>query len=212
MTRVKICGITNLEDALAASEAGADLLGFNFYARSPRHLSPDEARGIVERLPEGVEAVGVFVNEPAEHVRRLIDDAGLRWAQLHGDEPPETCRALDGRAIKALRIRATDDPESALRAIEAYGGAVAGFLLDTHHPALWGGTGETFDWAVAQRAAEVAPVILSGGLNPENVAAAARIARPYGLDVSSGVERERQKDLALIQQFIQEVRRHAVTS
>src|SRR5215212_7202613 len=167
MTRVKVCGITNLEDALAALEAGAEMLGFNFYARSPRYVSPAEARRVIEQLPEGVECVGVFVNEsaPAE-VERVAREASVGAVQLHGDETPEFCGALrEWTTIKALRVGPGYTPESAARY------PTDAVLLDAYVAGEWGGTGHTFDWSLARRTREaVARLFLAGGLKPDNVA------------------------------------------
>src|SRR5688572_5989129 len=156
MTRVKVCGITNLEDALAALEAGAEMLGFNFYARSPRYVTPEWARRVVERLPEGAECVGVFVNEaaPAE-VERVARLAGVGAVQLHGDESPEFCRAVRGFVtIKALRVA------PGFKADEAAAYPTDAVLLDAYVAGEWGGTGHTFDWAVARRTREAVPRLL----------------------------------------------------
>src|ERR1700755_2088326 len=146
MTLVKVCGITNLEDALAALEAGADVLGFNFYARSPRYVAPADARLIVEQRPEGLTCVGVFVNELSpEDVLRIARESGVAAAQLHGDETPEFCRALAGlKTIKALRVGKGYGVESAT-AFET-----DAVLLDAFAPDAFGGTGHTFDWALAR--------------------------------------------------------------
>ena len=183
--KVKICGVTNLEDALAAVEAGAEMLGFNFYRRSPRYIAPAEARRIVERLPPGVLSVGVFVNEEGpEAVVRLSAEAGVGAAQLHGAETPEFCARLGGlMTIKALRVGEHFHAESAA----AFG--TDAVLLDAYVHGEWGGTGRTFDWEVARRVAELVPrLILAGGLTPENVGAAVRAAAPFAVDACSGVE------------------------
>jgi phosphoribosylanthranilate isomerase len=185
MTRVKVCGITNLEDALAALDAGADMLGFNFYARSPRYLPPAEARKIIERLPEGTSCVGVFVNEAAPaDVERIAREAGLGAVQLHGDEPPGYCRSLRGlTTIKALRVGADFNVESAASF------DTDAVLLDAYVAGARGGTGHTFDWTLAGLTRErVHKLFLAGGLNPDNVAAAVAAVRPYAVDVCSGVE------------------------
>jgi phosphoribosylanthranilate isomerase len=204
MTRVKVCGITNLDDALAAVEAGADLLGFNFYARSPRYISPTDARSIVERLPESVSGVGVFVNEAGpEEVERIARESGLGAVQLHGDETPEFCRALRGlTTIKALRVREGYTAEAAaLYSTDAV-------LLDAYAAGAWGGTGHTFDWTVARRTREVVPrLFLAGGLTHENVAEAVRVVRPFAVDVCSGVETSPgRKSLQLMRLFIEQIR------
>lgn len=204
MTRVKVCGITDLGDALAALDAGADMLGFNFYARSPRYVTPAAARKIIERLPGGVSCVGVFVNEPAPaEVERIAREAGLGTAQLHGDETPEYCRSLrDLNTIKALRVGADYTPESAA----AYG--TDAVLLDAYVAGERGGTGHTFDWELATLTrARVHRLFLAGGLNPDNVAAALAAVRPYAVDVCSGVETSPgRKSFQLIQRFVEQVR------
>ena len=204
MTQVKVCGITNLEDALAALEAGADLLGFNFYARSPRYVSPAEVRRVVERLPEGVECVGVFVNEAApEEVERTAREAGLEAVQLHGDETPEFCRALGSlTTIKALRVGPDYTAETATRY------STDAVLLDAYVAGEWGGTGHSFDWALARLTREaVARLFLAGGLRPDNVADAVAAVRPYAVDVCSGVETSPgRKSPLLMRRFVEEVK------
>lgn len=203
MTHVKVCGITNLEDALAAVEDGADMLGFNFYARSPRYVSPGEALRIVGHLPDGVSCVGVFVNEPAPaEVERIAREAGLGAVQLHGDETPEYCQSLRGlTTIKALRVGADYDAESAA----AYG--TDAVLLDAYVAGARGGTGHTFDWSLAGLTRERVPrLFLAGGLNPDNVAAAVAAVRPYAVDVCSGVETSPgRKSPELIRRFVKAV-------
>lgn len=200
MVRVKICGITNLADALAATEAGADALGFNFWKGSKRYIAPSEARRIVERLPEHVMSVGVFVNEETpETVERLADEAGIGVVQLHGDEGIDFCQALAGReVIKALRVDERFRPEDATR-YET--GAV---LLDAFCRDARGGTGKTFDWALARAArALVSRLYLAGGLTPENVAAAVAAVEPFAVDACSGVEiAPGKKDAARVRAFV----------
>ncbi|MDT7687732.1 MAG: phosphoribosylanthranilate isomerase [Acidobacteriota bacterium] len=204
MTRVKVCGIMNLEDALAAVEAGADLLGFNFYTRSPRYVTPADARSIVERLPEGIEGVGVFVNETGpEEVERIARASGLGAVQLHGDETPEFCRALRGlETIKALRVR---EGYTAKAAVLYSTDAV---LLDAYAPGVWGGTGHTFDWTLARQTREVVPrLFLAGGLTPENVAEAVKVVRPFAVDVCSGVETSPgRKSFQLMRRFVEQAK------
>lgn len=210
MTQVKICGITNLEDACAAVEAGADLLGFVFYPPSPRYVAPEVVRDIAARLPRaGVTLVGVFVNESLGGVLRILDRAGLDLAQLSGDEPVELAAALTGRAYKGLRPRTAAE----LRAQAAAYGAGPGdarapdLLVDAYHPRHYGGTGQTTDWATAAALARERRLLLAGGLTPENVAEAVRTVRPWGVDVSSGVEaRPGRKDHAAVRQFIATVK------
>jgi phosphoribosylanthranilate isomerase len=183
--RIKICGITNKDDAHAALDAGADTLGFNFDPRSPRYVAPSLARAIIEALPSEVLCVGVFVNEETpEAVERVAAESGVASVQLHGDESPEYCEALRGRGvIKALRVGESFAPEAALNY------PADAVLLDSFSRLARGGTGETFDWALARRTRElVSELYLAGGLTPENVAAAVRAVRPYALDVCSGVE------------------------
>src|SRR6266568_8614204 len=205
MIRVKICGITNAADALAAIDAGANLLGFNFYAKSPRHIDETEAAKIRPQLPKKIEAVGIFVNAPAAEVAALCKLLKLDAAQLHGDELPETVAEVS-RSVpvwKAFRV----EPDFPLRTLDEYPEAFA-FLFDAAHTDQYGGTGRTTDWDVARRASLKHRIILAGGLKVENVAAAVRIVRPYGIDVASGVESSPgKKDHGLLREFIKEVRR-----
>ena len=206
MVRVKICGVTNLADALSAVEAGADALGFNFWRGSKRHVEPSEARRIIARLPASVLAVGVFVNEEAGEVARVADEAKLGAVQLHGDESEDFCRALEGRqVIKALRVREDFEPEEATR-YEA-----SAVLLDTFCATERGGTGRSFDWSVARRVRALVPrLYLAGGLTPETVADAVREVEPYAVDVCSGVELEPgRKDAARVRAFVAAARRAA---
>ncbi len=199
--RVKICGITNLADAEAAVRFGADALGFIFYKKSPRYIDPREAGGIIEALPPFVTKVGVFVNETLDEVRRAREEASLDRVQLHGDETPEYCSELGSGVIKAFRIRVRADIEKlALYDVPAY-------LLDTYREGTPGGTGETFNWEIAVEASSERRIILSGGLNAENVAMAIKTVRPYAVDVSSGVEAAPgKKDLEKMKKFIDEAR------
>jgi phosphoribosylanthranilate isomerase len=180
--KVKICGITRLEDALAAARLGADALGFNFWPRSKRYLAPAEARKIVRRLPSFVMPVGVFVDPSRDEVLGAVDASGVAVAQLHGDEPPELCLSLPLPVLKAIRVADVH----ALAALASY--EVQGFLLDAPAPG-YGGGGETFDWSLAAEVARELPIVLAGGLGPHNVADAVRAVRPWAVDVASGVER-----------------------
>jgi phosphoribosylanthranilate isomerase len=200
--KVKICGITNVEDALAAVEAGASAVGFIFYEPSPRFLSPKDAAAIVHALPALVAKVGVFVNAPEDRVRRILDECALDTLQFHGEEPPEFCRRFPVKRIKAFRVR---DPDS-LAATRAY--STETWLLDSFVVGQPGGTGSRFNWEIAAAAVRSGGrVLLAGGLTPENVAAAARAVRPYGFDVSSGVESAPgKKDAAKVRAFIRAVR------
>ncbi|HWI41392.1 MAG TPA: phosphoribosylanthranilate isomerase, partial [Verrucomicrobiae bacterium] len=181
--RVKICGITSLEDALQAADAGADALGFIFHPPSPRYIDPKEAAAIIRDLPPFVQTVGVFVNVEGAVVEATAARCGLGIVQLHGDESPEYCEALPLRKVKSLRVR----DEASVAVAASY--RVAALLLDTYSPHAYGGTGETFNWEIAQRAAYSHRIILAGGLNPENVAAAVSAVSPYAVDVCGGVER-----------------------
>jgi len=205
MVRVKICGITNGADALAAVDAGANLLGFNFYVKSPRYIAESEAAKIRPQLPKKVEAVGIFVNAAPENVAAICKLLKLDAAQLHGDEAPETVVEVSRNVPvwKAFRV----EPDFRLKTLDEYSEAFA-FLFDAAHTGQYGGTGRTTDWDVARRAAMDHRIILAGGLNIENVAAAVRIVRPYAVDVASGVEsKPGKKDHDRIREFIQEVRR-----
>ncbi len=182
--RVKICGITNLEDALLAADLGAVALGFIFYPKSPRRIEPEAARAIVAQLPPFVLSVGVFVDEPAALVKDTASQVGLDWVQLHGRETPDYCRSLGRRVIKGFRMQ----DERSLAGLAAYQGAVQAFLLDTYKPGTPGGTGATFDWELARQAGRYGPIILAGGLTPANVAQAIATAQPQAVDVASGVE------------------------
>jgi phosphoribosylanthranilate isomerase len=198
--RVKICGITNWPDARRACEAGADFLGFNFYRESPRYISPARARKIVKRLPEGVLAVGVFVNESEASVRETARHVGLDYVQLHGDETPEMVENLARqlRVIKALRVRKPFRTSQLARFKKA-----KAILLDGFDARARGGTGKTFDWSIARRARRGRRIFLAGGINAENAAEASRSARPYALDVCSGVEAAPgKKDPARIAAFM----------
>jgi phosphoribosylanthranilate isomerase len=182
-TVVKICGITNAEDALAAAGSGADALGLMFYEGSPRHITSKAAAEIARQLPPFVIKVGVFVNAPEDAVLRAIGDCGLNIVQFHGDETPEYCAQFPVMAIKAFRIR----DASSLKALEDY--QTDAFLLDAHTSGKLGGTGATFNWDLAVEAQKLGrPIFLAGGLTPENVAEAVRRVQPYAVDVSSGVE------------------------
>ena len=203
MTLVKICGITNLDDALAAVAAGADALGFNFYKPSPRYIRPQQAREIMEQLPETLLTVGVFVNEEAGAIKAIAKEAGLRALQLHGDETPEYCRELDDYyVIKTFAVSDSFD----IQAAHTY--KVEAIMLDTKHNNLRGGTGQVFDWSVAQQVRPViAKLFLAGGLSPENVANAIKTVRPYAVDACSALEdRPGKKNHERMRVFINTVR------
>ncbi|HHT9154806.1 MAG TPA: phosphoribosylanthranilate isomerase [Candidatus Tripitaka sp. YC43] len=199
MVRVKICGITNLVDARMAVELGTDALGFVF-APSPRQISPNRARDIIRRLPPFVTPVGVFVDEEIGRVLDVATYTGLKAVQLHGSETPGYVRDVMGQfwAIKAIRVRTRRDL-TRLGRYEAHA-----FLLDSYVRGRLGGTGKTFPWGLAREARQLGTIILAGGLNPENVQTAIRAVRPYGVDVSSGVESSPgKKDRRLVKEFIQ---------
>lgn len=201
--RIKICGITRENDALAAVEAGVDALGFVFYEVSPRYIAPDLAGRIIRSLPPFVTAVGLFVNPRPGYVNAVLDQVPLGLLQFHGDETPEDCAHYGRPYIKALRVNESQD---VLAEMARYTDA-SGFLLDAWHPELRGGTGTCFDW---QRfpAGSDRPLILAGGLTPDNVAEAVRLTQPYAVDVSGGVEaRKGIKDPQLIKAFVEGVRR-----
>jgi phosphoribosylanthranilate isomerase len=194
--KVKICGITNWTDARRAVEAGAQFLGFNFYRPSPRYIQPAAARRIIRRLPDGIAAVGVFVNEPEANMLAVARRVGLDYLQLHGDEPPEQVARLKREipVIKAVRVRDSFRPKQ----LDSFGRASA-ILLDGFDARRHGGTGKTFNWNLARGSNGSRRIFLAGGLTPENVAEAIRVARPYAVDVCSGVEaRPGRKDPARI--------------
>ncbi len=198
MTRVKICGITRPEDALAAVEAGADALGFVFFKESPRHIFPEKAAEIITLLPPFVQVVGLFVNEQAEQVNEIADLCRLDLVQLHGDETSAYCRQIRRRILKAFRVRTL----TCLDPISDY--LTAGLLLDTYSPSFYGGTGTAFNWEIAREASgRFGRIVLAGGLTPDNVADAIRQVHPWAVDVSSGVESEPgKKDHQKVREFI----------
>jgi phosphoribosylanthranilate isomerase len=199
---IKICGITNLEDALLAAELGAQALGFIFYAKSPRSIKPEAARQIIAQLPPMVLSVGVFVNEVAALVMEVAEMVRLDWVQLHGEEPPEYCRFLSRNIMKAIPVQ----DRNSLEKMKPYQGCVRAFLLDTHKSGQKGGTGESFDWSLARQAKEHGPIVLAGGLHAENAAAAIREASPLAGDVASGVEAAPgKKDPAKLRAFFRAV-------
>lgn len=201
MVKVKICGITNLEDALMVVEAGADALGFVFFRGSSRCISPENAEAIIQHLPPFVQTVGLFVNEESVTVNGIADQCGLDILQLHGEESPEYCQAITRRVIKAFRVK----DASSLDDITKY--PVAGYLLDAWSPVARGGTGTTFNWDIAAQAATSHSIILAGGLTPEKVAGAIATVKPYAVDVSSGVESEPGiKDPAKVTAFVKTVK------
>lgn len=202
MVKVKICGITNYEDAAAAVDAGADALGFVFFRESPRYLTPEDAGRIIRRLPPFIATVGVFVNESRLVIEEIASTAGLSVVQLHGDESPEVCR-LSRRIVKAFRVRSLES----LGAFGQYKDLVSAFLLDTYSTEGYGGTGQVFNWDIAVEAKQYGRIILAGGLTPDNVGDAVRHVRPYAVDVSSGVESGKgRKDHLRMKLFIEQAR------
>lgn len=211
MTKIKICGITNLEDAIFAAECGVDAIGFNFYRNSQRYISPTAAAVIVEKVTMRVEKIGVFVNSTVEEIVEIEDAVQLDMVQLHGDESPEFIEQLrsesDATIIKAIRIGPDFDPDDVL----SY--KADAILLDAYSEGGRGGTGLTVDWTIARQVAElVDQVYLAGGLTPENVASAISAVRPFAVDVASGVESSAgQKTTAKVAAFIAAVRNTAVS-
>jgi phosphoribosylanthranilate isomerase len=203
MTKIKICGITNIDDAVTAANLGADMLGFVFYKKSKRYIEPHKVREIVNELPPSIGRVGVFVDEDADAVRDIAVESGLNMLQFHGDEAAEYCRLFnDYKTIKAFRIK----DRLSLKGINAYD--VDYYMLDTYSEAAKGGTGKSFDWKIVTDFEFLRPIILSGGLTVETIARAIQEVAPYGVDVSSGVEeRPGKKDIKLMTKFIDTVRR-----
>lgn len=202
MTRIKICGVTSVDDARMCVEAGADSIGVNFARRSPRRVELEVARQIVEALPRTVVSVGVFVDASEAELRDVVARTGIRCVQLHGDEPPPLVAALLPHAYKALRVRGEGVLEDAARYPGEY------VLLDAYVPGVEGGTGATFDWSFAAKLARLRKVTLAGGLTPENVEQAVREVQPFCVDVASGVESSPgRKDAGKVRAFVEAVRR-----
>jgi len=201
MVRIKVCGITSLDDALAAVDAGADAIGFVFYEGSRRYIPPREAGKITAALPPFVATVGVFVNRTPEEISASVRESGVGVVQLHGDETPETASRIPFPLIKAIRVAGSIDPAE----VELY--PVQAILFDKRSDDMYGGTGKSFDWSILRGVNFGKKVILSGGLSAENVEEAVGIVRPYAVDVSSGVEDSPgRKNHLKIRQFIQAVR------
>jgi indole-3-glycerol phosphate synthase/phosphoribosylanthranilate isomerase len=207
--RVKICGLRTPEQARKASDEGADYIGLVFYPPSPRYVKPEEASALIRALRERAEmglsvpkAVGVFVNEPPEKINALAREIGLDVAQLSGTESPEECQAIEIPVMKAVRPQQPED----LGALEAYRPFVQAFLLDTKIEGMWGGTGSVGNWSLARQMARRYPTLLAGGLTPDNVRGAVEVVQPWGVDVSSGVETDGQKDHRKIAQFSDQAR------
>lgn len=203
MVRIKICGITRIEDALAAADAGADAIGLVFHAASPRAVSAEQATTIVRALPPFITTVGLFVDASEQQISEVLSQVPLDLLQFHGDEPDAFCQRFGRPYLKALRVRSGDD----LDALAANWPGASGILLDSYKPGVPGGTGETFDWSLipAQRDWSL---VLAGGLNAANVRQAIDLTSPWAVDISGGVEASKGiKDASKINAFIQEVKR-----
>jgi phosphoribosylanthranilate isomerase len=197
VTQVKICGLTTVDDALRCIERGVDSIGLNFWSASPRCVDARTARAIVEAGGHHVQTVGVFVDFTVEQIREILRETGIGWAQLHGAEPPELLSALLPNAYKAIAV----NDGSAIELARKYPGEH--ILLDASVPGLPGGTGKTFDWAIAAKAAKERKLTLAGGLTPDNVARAVRAVKPFRVDVASGVEsKPGRKDPDLVKRFV----------
>lgn len=201
IVKVKICGLTNYDDAVAAMDMGADLLGFNFYPDSPRYVTPEKAERIINKLPGFIDTAGVFVNESVEHIHKTKAVCPLDWVQLHGDEDPAFCRSLlthNVKTMKAIRVKSQEDIE---RANSFFTDAV---LLDAFDPDKYGGTGLTFDWNIIGHISK--RVFLAGGINPDNAVAAVELG-VYGIDVCSGIEsRPGKKDHRKMRKLFDNIR------
>jgi len=201
IVKVKICGITNYKDAAAAVDMGADLLGFNFYPKSPRYIAPKKAAKIINKLPAFIDIAGVFVNTSLEEIQQIIYSCQLNWIQLHGDETPEFCQSLGSinvKTMKALRVKEKKDIE---KTDDFFTDAI---LLDAFHPERYGGTGLTFDWNIVGHIGK--RIFLAGGINPDNAAVAAELG-VYGIDVCSGIEAEPgKKDKRLMKKLFKNIR------
>ncbi len=197
MTRVKICGMTNIDDARVAVEAGADMIGLIFYPPSPRYVTPEQAQDIVASLPSSIPAIGVFVNEDAETISRIVHDTGVQGVQLHGTEAPELCHQLSWPVFKTFRFTADVRPEM----MRCY--HVEAFLIEGFHAGYHGGSGTQADWPLVASLRRYGRIILAGGLTPDNVGDAIRVVCPYAVDVCTGVEAEPgKKDWDKVRTFI----------
>jgi len=209
MTHIKICGITNLADARYASGAGADFLGFIQHEDSPRYIAPDMARDIISWV-YGAHPVGVFVNRDADDVNQICEKAGFEFVQLHGGESLEYCKKMDRPIIKVFHIDAETTEEDLTNEFARFESVSEYFLVDTGSEPARGGTGKTFDWSVLEPISSPLPLILAGGLGPDNVAEAISRVHPFGVDVSSGVEESPgRKDFERIDNFVRAIRDEA---
>lgn len=205
-TKVKICGMTSLEDARFAAGALVDYLGFIFYDGSKRHIDPGQAGAIINWL-EGPEYVGVFVNQPLDDVNMIARQTGIHLVQLHGNEAPEYCDLIDKPVIKAFHIGPDTTSDTLREQVEPYVDSVDYLLFDTRVEGVWGGTGQTFDWDILDDAAGDVPFFLSGGLNTGNIRKACETVHPYAVDLASGVESEPGvKDFDKLEEFFEEMR------
>jgi phosphoribosylanthranilate isomerase len=205
---IKICGITSMEDAVMASAHGADALGFIFYSKSPRYLTPEAARRIIQNLPDDISKVGVFVNHDIHAVREIYEFCGLDLIQLHGDESPAYCSEFpQSILIKAISPRNEEDPGI----VKRYG--VKAVIIDARESGLYGGTGKTSNWELAAKLKEMHPLVLSGGLNAGNILQAIKTVSPHAVDVNSGVELSPgKKDLKKVQSMIETVHAAGIKS
>ena len=201
IVKVKICGITNYEDAKVALDMGADLLGFNFFPKSPRFITPEKAAQIISKLPAFIDISGIFVNEPMEQIQKIINVCQLNWVQLHGDESPQFCEEFLSHSVKVMKAIRVKEKADIERAGSYFTDAI---LLDAFHPEKYGGTGLTFDWNIVGHIGK--RVFLAGGINPDNAVEAVNLG-VYGIDVCSGVESEPgKKDHKKIKKLFENVR------
>lgn len=201
-TRIKICGMREMAEVASVVAAGVDAIGLIFVEQSPRYIDPERAREIVKSLPPFVDAVGVFVDQDAAKVNEIVRYCGLTKVQLHGAESPAYCAAINCRVMKAFRVKDSLTREDLL----PYAGEVSGFLFDTFHEKIAGGTGQTFDWHLLEKLSPPRPVVLAGGLTPDNVGEAVRLARPFAVDLNSGVElAPGRKDIAKVRAAIAQI-------
>lgn len=203
---IKICGITNANDARTATECGTDAVGFIFYKESPRYITPERAADIIKELPDHIFTVGVFVNHKPDDVKRIIDQTGINVIQLHGNEKPDACNHDSVKVWKAIRIVNRNE----LSMLNEY--SVDAFVFDTYHKKLYGGTGKTGNWQLARKASEKYKVILSGGLYPGNIADAISTVNPFGVDINSGIESAPgKKDKQKLLQLFTKIHKKGVT-
>lgn len=201
-TRIKVCGMREMAEVAAVVGAGVDAIGLIFVEKSPRYIDPERAREIVGSLPPFVDAVGVFVDQKIAVVNDIVRYCGLTKVQLHGEESPAYCAEIGCRVLKAFRVRESMTSED----LVSYGEVVSGFLFDTFHEKMAGGTGQTFDWQLLEKLSAPRPIVLAGGLTPDNVGEAVRQVRPFAVDLNSGVEFEPgRKDIDKVRAAIAEV-------